>query len=86
MAVAQAGATGLLVFIDNAQAVETVANVLEEAAGATRGAGKGPVQLCLLDPDLPGEVDMDLGRDFAISPQIKGAIKSLDGVLTVEEL
>ena len=29
---------------------------------------------------------MDLGRDFPISPQIKGALKSLDGVMAVEEL
>jgi DNA polymerase-3 subunit alpha len=85
-AVAQAGATGLLVFINDAQAIETVATVLEEAAKAARGAGKGPVQLCLMDPELPGEVDMDLGQDFAVNPQIKGAIKSLDGVLSVEEL
>jgi DNA polymerase III subunit alpha len=90
LAVAQAGSAGLLVFIEDAQAIDSVANVLQEATsagrGAGRGAGKGPVQLCLMDPDLPGEVDMDLGRDFAISPQIKGAIKSLEGVLTVEEL
>ena len=39
-----------------------------------------------LDPDLPGEVEMDLGQDFALNPQIKGALKSLDGVQTVEEL
>jgi len=77
---------GLRVFINEARAVETVANVLEEAAAVARAGGKGPVSVCLMDPGLPGEVDMDLGRNFAINPQIKGAIKSLEGVLDVEEL
>jgi DNA polymerase III subunit alpha len=85
-AVAQAGSAGLLVFIDDAGAIETVATVLEEATAAAKGAGRGPVQLCLMDADLPGEVDMDLGREYAINPQIKGAIKSLEGVMSVEEL
>ena len=31
-------------------------------------------------------VEMDLGQDFPINPQIKGAIKSLDGVMSVEEI
>ncbi len=85
-AVAQAGSDGLLVFIEDVRAVETVANVLKDVAKTAVGAGKGPVKFCLMDPGLPGEVDMDLGGDFAINPQIKGAIKSLEGVLSVEEL
>jgi len=85
-AVAQAGTAGLRIFVEEAGAVSTVATILEEAAKAARGAAKGPVQLCLLDPALPGEVEMDLGAEFAINPQIKGALKSLDGVLDVEEL
>ncbi|MDK3017399.1 DNA polymerase III subunit alpha [Pseudodonghicola flavimaris] len=85
-AVAQAGATGLRVFLESLGAVETVATILEDAAKAARGAARGPVQLCLMAPDLPGEVEMDLGQDFAINPQIKGALKSLDGVLSVEEI
>jgi len=84
--VAQAGSAGLRVFIEDTNAVTTVATVLEEAQKAARSAARGPVQLCLMDPDLPGEVDVDLGQDYAINPQIKGAIKSLSGVLTVEEL
>ncbi|MFT4960090.1 MAG: DNA polymerase-3 subunit alpha [Paracoccaceae bacterium] len=85
-AVAHAGTKGLRVFIDDAAAISTVANVLAAAAKAARAASKGPVQLCLMDSDLPGEVEMDLGQDFAINPEIKGAIKSLAGVMMVEEL
>ena len=47
---------------------------------------RGPVMLCLLDASLPGEVEVDLGRDFPVNPQIKGALKSLDGVMQVEEV
>jgi len=48
--------------------------------------GRGPVQLCLLDADLPGEVEVLLGEDFPVNPQIKGALKSLEGVVMVEEV
>ena len=85
-AVASAGAMGLRIFIDEPAAVSTVAAVLDQANAAARNAAKGPVQLCLQHPTLPGEVDMDLGAEFAINPQIKGALKSLDGVVTVEDL
>jgi DNA polymerase-3 subunit alpha len=42
--------------------------------------------MLLQDPGLPGDVEMDLGQSFPINPQIKGALKSLDGVLDVEEV
>jgi DNA polymerase-3 subunit alpha len=29
---------------------------------------------------------MDLGQDFVLNPQIKSALKSVDGVMSVEEL
>jgi DNA polymerase III subunit alpha len=50
-----------------------------------RGAAKGPVQVCILAGDL-GEVELDLGEDFPVTPQIKGAIKSLCGVLDVQDI
>jgi DNA polymerase-3 subunit alpha len=85
-AIALAGATGLRVFLDDAGAVGTVATVLEDASRAARGAPKGPVMFTLMDPALPGEVEVDLRAEFAINPQIKGALRSLDGVVMVEEL
>ncbi len=84
--VAEAGATGLRIYLDQPDVLPTVAKVLEDASAAAKGAGKGPIQLCLLDPALPGEVEMELGQDFPITPQIKGAIKSLDGIMSVEEI
>ncbi|WP_170406921.1 DNA polymerase III subunit alpha [Ruegeria arenilitoris] len=84
--VAEAGATGLRIFVDEPGVLATVAKVLEDAAGAAKRASKGPIHVCLMDPGLPGDVEMDLGQDFPINPQIKGAIKSLDGVTDVEEI
>ena len=77
---------GLRVFVDAAEAVAAVAQVLEGARSAARAAGKGPIQLCLMDPSLPGEVEVDLGFEYPVTPQIKGAIRSLGGVLEVQEI
>jgi DNA polymerase-3 subunit alpha len=86
-AVADAGSMGLLVFIDEASAVAAVAAVLDDARRGAKIAGRGgPVQLCLMDPELPGEVEVDLGREYPVTPQIKGAIRSLNGVMEVQEI
>jgi DNA polymerase-3 subunit alpha len=85
-AVTQAGASGLRVYLDNTSAIESVATVLREAIRATKSGAKGPISFCLLNDSLPGEVDMELGQNFPVTPQIKGALKSLEGVLMVEDL
>ena len=85
-AVADAGSSGLKIFVDDMCAIDTVSNVLESAAQVARSAGKGPVLLCLLDTALPGEVEIELGNSFALNPQIRGAIKSLEGVMAVEDI
>ena len=77
---------GLKIFVDDIDAVSAVASVLEGAVKAAQNVGRGPVQLCLMDSSLPGEVEIDLGQDFPVTPQIKGAIKSLMGVMEVEDL
>ena len=84
--VADAGAMGLRIFVESPGAVETVARVLARAQEAARNAARGPVRFCLVDQGLPGEVEMDAGQEFAVNPQIKGAIKSLDGVWDVEDI
>ncbi|WP_299499898.1 DNA polymerase III subunit alpha [uncultured Roseobacter sp.] len=83
---ADAGGMGIKVFVDAPEAISAVASVLEGAANAVKTAGRGPVEFCLMDPTLPGEVEVALGQDFVVNPQIKGAIKSLTGVLEVEDL
>jgi len=86
IAVADAGATGLKIWVEDAQAVQSVANILEDARAAAQRTARGPVQMCLLDPALPGEVEIDLGTEFPVNPQIKGALKSLPGIMDVEEI
>lgn len=83
--VADVGSVGLRVFVDDASAIPAVANVLQGAAQTVKSGGRGPIHFCLLDPSLPGEVELETGMEFPVNPQIKGAIKSLGGVVTVEE-
>ncbi|MFP5508169.1 MAG: DNA polymerase III subunit alpha [Alphaproteobacteria bacterium] len=84
--VAEAGATGLRIFIEDAGAIATVASVLAQASEAQRNLPRGPVMLCLMDPGLPGETEIDTGQEFPLNPQIKGAIRSLPGVMEVQEV
>ncbi|OZB18795.1 MAG: hypothetical protein B7X55_04340 [Rhodobacterales bacterium 34-62-10] len=63
-----------------------VASVLAQAAEAQRNLPRGPVMLCLMDPTLPGETEIDTGQEFPMNPQIKGAIRSLPGVMEVQEV
>ncbi|KPU84473.1 DNA polymerase III subunit alpha [Marinosulfonomonas sp. PRT-SC04] len=82
---AEAGTMGLRVFVNCAEAVISVASVLERAVKDGTSRSGGPVIFCLMDPALPGEVEISLAKDYPVNPQIKGAIKSLGGVVTVEE-
>ena len=84
--VADAGQTSLRIFVENSGAVANIASVLTRAQETVKQGARGSVLLCLLDSELPGEVEVDLGREFPVNPQIKGALKSLDGVMQVEEV
>ncbi|MEP3947244.1 DNA polymerase III subunit alpha [Ascidiaceihabitans sp.] len=84
--VADVGGIGLKIFVEEPGAIASVASVLEGAKTGAKNAGRGPIQFCLMDAGLPGEVEIDLGQDYPMNPQIKGAIKSLMGVLEVEDL
>ncbi len=84
--VADAGQSGLRVFVEGPEAAPAVATVLDRAKGESGRKGRGPISLCLLAADLPGEVDVTLPGEFPVTPQIKGALKSLPGVLEVEEI
>ena len=86
VAVADAGASGLRVFIDSETTVPAVASVLNQSANQIKSGAIVPIYFCLMDPALPGEVEIDTGCEFPVTPQVKGAIKSLGGVLEVEEV
>ncbi|EAQ04332.1 DNA polymerase III, alpha subunit [Pseudooceanicola batsensis HTCC2597] len=84
--VADAGSVGLKIFVEAAEAIPAVAEVLTSAQEAAARVGRGPISFCLMDAGLPGEVEIDAGAEFPVTPQIKGAIKSLNGVMAVEEI
>ena len=82
--VADAGGMGLKVFVDQEQAIFSVKSVLEKMA--TGILAKGPVEFCIADRDTGGETTINTGLEYPLTPQIKGAIKSLNGVLLVEDI
>ncbi|GAA6181646.1 DNA polymerase III subunit alpha [Shimia sp. NS0008-38b] len=84
--VADAGVSGLKIYVDDARAVGLVANILEGAKESMQKMPKGPVMFCLTNMELPGEVEIDAGAGFPVNPQIKSALKSVEGVMAVEEV
>ncbi|OWU84595.1 DNA polymerase III subunit alpha [Oceanicola sp. 22II-s10i] len=84
--VADAGTAGLKIYIEDEASIPAVASVLQGAAETVKTAARGPIWFCLMKDDLPGEVEIDTGVEFPVTPQIKGAIKSLGGVMAVEDL
>jgi len=84
-AIANVAHMGLRVIVNQVDAIISLARVLDGAKAATDRRTRGPVNLLLLSPDLPGEVELALGDGFPVTPQVRGAIRSLPGVVTVEE-
>ena len=84
--VTDVGGAGLRVFLDGPEAIPSVASILENATRDKVRGGRGPIYFCLMNADLPGEVEVDLGQDFPVGPQIRGALRSLGGVIEVEEV
>ena len=69
---------GIEIFVRDATALESIAKRLPPG-------GRAPVRLTLV-LDHGREVEIGLGSKFAITPQIKGAIKAINGVLDVQDL
>ena len=85
MAVANAGSSGLQVFVSDASAIPTVSEVLNNAIRDKVKGGRGPIMFTIDDDEL-GEIDVELDRNFPVNPQIKGALCSLNGVVEVLEI
>ncbi|QPM90629.1 DNA polymerase III subunit alpha [Pseudooceanicola algae] len=86
--VADAGAIGLKIFLSETDGVSAVQEVLKRANDTVRGVQKGPIHFCLVNASLPGggEVEMKANEGYPVTPEIKGALKSLPGILAVEEI
>ncbi|MBM7066640.1 DNA polymerase III subunit alpha [Actibacterium sp. 188UL27-1] len=85
--VAAAGdALALKVYVQTAASVDLVHSLLARASKEATIRSRATVSLCLMPEDSQNEVTMDLGQDFPLNPQIKSALKSLPGVITVEDI
>ena len=69
--------TGLEIFVRDARPLESI------AARLTNG-GRAPVRLVMM-MDQGREVHVSLGNKFTVTPQIKGAIKAIAGVVDVQD-
>ncbi len=82
--VAGAGAPGLRIHLESPAALASVAALLTgPAAGAD--PARGPVRFCIADQDRVQEYDIEIGDRLPVSPRIRGAIRTLEGVLAVED-
>jgi DNA polymerase III subunit alpha len=71
-------AAGLTIFVRGPQPIDSIGQRLVNA-------GKAPVKL-ILQLDQGREVEFALGSEFTVTPQIKGAIKAIPGVVDVQDL
>jgi DNA polymerase III subunit alpha len=87
--VAGGAAAGLNVMIDSVEAVETVLSVLKRFRDDGSVKSKGPIKITALAVplrDAPQDIPVIIGDGWPVSPQIKGALKSLPGVVLVEDV
>ena len=85
-AISTDGSHGIKIFVEDKKVLPSILSVLGQASENKKIVCKGPIHLCLIGSSLPGEVEMDTGLTCDTSPQIRGAIKSLDGVLDDQEI
>ncbi|SNS56370.1 DNA polymerase III subunit alpha [Jannaschia aquimarina] len=85
-AVADGPGAGLRIFLEGSDALPALTGLLDRLKAEGGPRGRGPMHLCLLDDDLPGEVELELPGMWPVNPQVKGALRSLPGIATVEEV
>jgi DNA polymerase-3 subunit alpha len=78
---ADAGASALRIHLNRSEAAASVAALLAKVEGRSRAA----ITICVPD-DAGREIDVMLPQPYPVTPQIKGAIKAMPGVVMVEEL
>ncbi len=84
----QTTAAGLNVMIDELEAIPTIQSVLQRYREDASIRSKGEIYITALARDLPDaqqDIAVCIGDGWPVSPQIKGALKSLPGVVLVED-
>ncbi|MGO4910490.1 DNA polymerase III subunit alpha [Pseudorhodobacter sp. W20_MBD10_FR17] len=82
---AEAGGNALRIHIDRVEAAASVAALLERVL-KDGGRNRGAVTICVPDDVTGQEIDLELPREYPVSPQVKGALKAMTGVVMVEDL
>ncbi len=80
-AIAQAGAADLRIHLNRPEAIPSLAALL----ASVQGRVKAQITLCIPEED-GREIDLLLPQSYPVTPQIKGAIKAMQGVVMVEEV
>ena len=77
----QAGAQALRIHLNRAEAVPSIAMLLARVEGRNRAR----ITLCVPD-DTGREIDLTLPDPYPVTPQIRGAIKAIQGVVMIEDM
>ena len=82
---AEAGGGALRIHLDRADAAASVASLLARVA-ADGGRARGSITICVPDREGGREIDVLLPRVWPVTPQVKGALRTMTGVVLVEDL
>ncbi|PTV95516.1 DNA polymerase III alpha subunit [Rhodobacter aestuarii] len=80
------GSSGLLIHLETPEAVTSVAALFERILAEGRVKSRGPVTFSVFDLEKRCRYQIAAGRDLPVNPQVKGALRSLRGVVQVEEV
>ena len=83
---AEAGGAGLRIHLDRPESARSVAALLAHVAQGGGGRAQGPIVICVPDPATGREIDLAVPRSWPVTPQVKGALRAIQGVVMVEEL
>ncbi len=78
---AEAGAQALRIHLNRAEAVPSIAALLARVEGRNRAQ----ITLCVADA-AGREIDVTLAKPYPVTPQIRGAIKAMQGVVMIEDM
>jgi len=86
LAIAGAGSAGLRLYLDDAAtAAPSLAARLDQIRRDPGSRKRGPIEIVVIAPDLPGETVVSLPESYPLGPQVAGALKSAPGVAFLEE-
>jgi DNA polymerase-3 subunit alpha len=85
-AVAGAASAGLRIYLDDAAAAApSLAARLDQIRREPGNRKRGPIELVVMAPDLPGETVLALPDSYPLGPSVGAALKSAPGVAFLEE-